>query len=521
MTRLSIASLILSLTCLAATPVAAQTPAPAVPRMIQFAGQVLTATGEPRIGNVLLTFGVYEDQTGGPALWTEQHLVTLTATGRYAVLLGSLSSDGLRADLFVTGSAKWLGVQVEAEPELPRAILVSVPYALKAADADTVAGRPITDFILANSGNGGVKTTSSAAANGGNPTTQGGTQNRHCFFGLGGVCDQDSIAREINNMIGINVTPAATLDVNGDVNLANGSNLRFGYNGIFTRDAVNGFYQLGGGANDYLKIYAGGNEQARLTTAGNFGLGTTAPDRKLVVRDSNAVIGLYNSGAGQTSDILFANSGGSTVGYIEHNNNTSLMSVINTANGALRFGTASAEVIRIASDGSVGIGTSSPTSKLHVVGTAHITSDITVDGNIAAKYQDVAEWVETSETIEAGTVVIVDPKEPNRVIPSPRAYDTRVAGAVSAQPGLTLGVRGDNKAMVAQSGRVRIKADAKYGAIKIGDLLVTSPTPGYAMRSRPMKIAGQSLHRPGTLLGKALEALPNGKGEILVLLTLQ
>ena len=75
--------------------------------------------------------------------------------------------------------------------------------------------------------------------------------------------------------------------------------------------------------------------------------------------------------------------------------------------------------------------------------------------------------------------------------------------------------------MVAQSGRVRVKADARYGAIKIGDLLVTSPTPGYAMRSRPMRVAGQALHRPGTLLGKALEALPSGRGEILVLLTLQ
>jgi hypothetical protein len=86
---------------------------------------------------------------------------------------------------------------------------------------------------------------------------------------------------------------------------------------------------------------------------------------------------------------------------------------------------------------------------------------------------------------------------------------------------LVLGVPGDGKVLVAQSGRVRIKADARYGAIKVGDLLVTSPTPGYAMRSHPIKVAGQTLHRPGTLLGKALEALPSGKGEILVLLTLQ
>jgi hypothetical protein len=96
-----------------------------------------------------------------------------------------------------------------------------------------------------------------------------------------------------------------------------------------------------------------------------------------------------------------------------------------------------------------------------------------------------------------------------------------VAGAVSAQPGLVLGERTEGKVTVAQSGRVRVKVDASRGAIRIGDLLVTSPTPGYAMRSRPMLIDGKAIHRPGTLLGKALEPLPAGKGEILVLLTLQ
>jgi len=84
-----------------------------------------------------------------------------------------------------------------------------------------------------------------------------------------------------------------------------------------------------------------------------------------------------------------------------------------------------------------------------------------------------------------------------------------------------LGEQGDGKTTVAQSGRVRVKVDASYGAIRIGDLLVTSPTPGYAMRSKAIRIGGSAIHRPGTLLGKALESLPAGKGEVLVLLTLQ
>ena len=167
--------------------------------------------------------------------------------------------------------------------------------------------------------------------------------------------------------------------------------------------------------------------------------------------------------------------------------------------------------------GNVGIGTSVPTQRLDVLG------NINVSGNINAKYQDVAEWVDVGEPLELepGTVVVVDSKHPNQVVRTKHAYDTRVAGAVSRQPGVVLGEAGSGKALVAQSGRVRIKADARYGAIRIGDLLVTSPTAGYAMRSRALKAGGKSMHRPGTLLGKALEPLASGQGEILVLLTLQ
>jgi hypothetical protein len=166
------------------------------------------------------------------------------------------------------------------------------------------------------------------------------------------------------------------------------------------------------------------------------------------------------------------------------------------------------------SNGNLGVGTSSPATKLHIVG------DVRVDGNISAKYQDVAEWVDAGAALPAGTVVVVDATK-NRAVACSVAYDTAVIGVVSAAPGIVLGEDGPGRVLVAQSGRVRTKVDASYGAIKRGDLLVTSTTSGYAMRSAPLTIDGVSFHRPGTIVGKALEDLAAGTGEILVLITVQ
>ena len=58
-----------------------------------------------------------------------------------------------------------------------------------------------------------------------------------------------------------------------------------------------------------------------------------------------------------------------------------------------------------------------------------------------------------------------------------------------------------------------MKVDATYGAIQAGDLLTTSPTPGYAMKATNPQI--------GTILGKALEPLEDGQGLIKVFITLQ
>jgi hypothetical protein len=189
--------------------------------------------------------------------------------------------------------------------------------------------------------------------------------------------------------------------------------------------------------------------------------------------------------------------------------------------GTGAFAATSALVVDTA--GNVGIGMNTPTAgnRFDVAGNARFSGNVDVGGVIYAKYQDVAEWVPSEGETPAGTVVILNPLKANVVTPSTKAYDTAVAGVVSDQPGVLLGVAGVNKAKIATTGRVRVRVDARTHAVHIGDLLVTSDIPGTAMLSEPLDLGGVKIHRPGTLIGKALEPLDGQKGEILVLLSLQ
>ncbi len=166
--------------------------------------------------------------------------------------------------------------------------------------------------------------------------------------------------------------------------------------------------------------------------------------------------------------------------------------------------------------GNVGIG-DFPISSARL----YVAGDINVSGNINAKYRDVAEWVDTTEQLAPGTLVVLHHALSDHVTASTRSYDTTVAGVVSPRPGIALGEAGPNKALIATTGRVKLKVDATKNPIRIGDLLTTSDLPGHAMKSILVDVSGVQLHRPGTIIGKALEPLPSGRGEILALLTLQ
>lgn len=137
----------------------------------------------------------------------------------------------------------------------------------------------------------------------------------------------------------------------------------------------------------------------------------------------------------------------------------------------------------------------------------------------------VGEFLPTQGNLrpDVGTLLVID-RNSDAFIPCSESYQTSVIGVVS--PADTMNAEGEimtvtygSTTWVPNGGdqpievSVRVKADAKYGSIKRGDLLTTSATPGHAMLASEPKL--------GTIVGKALESLESGTGEIKVMVTLQ
>ena len=138
--------------CLLSSASAQQTSADSasvVPTLVNFTGVLTDASGKPLTSVVGITFSLYNDSQAGAPLWMETQNVQPDKAGHYSAILGSTTSRGLSSELFVSGEARWLGVQVQGQAEQPRILLLSVPYAMKAVDAQTLGGLPASAFVLA------------------------------------------------------------------------------------------------------------------------------------------------------------------------------------------------------------------------------------------------------------------------------------------------------------------------------------------------------------------------------------
>jgi hypothetical protein len=215
----------------AAAAATTSTATPAVPGFINYSGALKDINGKPLTGITGVTFQLYKAEQGGSPIWIETQNITPDKNGKYTVTLGSTKLDASLSDSFANGEARWLGVQVSGQEEQPRVLLVSVPYAMKAGDAQTIAGLPASAFVLANgakqgaagtaaAGTASSSTSSKTSAPPTNPTVTG--KGVVSFIPMWDTTSDiiDSAIFQKSSQIGIATTsPTATLDVNGKGNV--------------------------------------------------------------------------------------------------------------------------------------------------------------------------------------------------------------------------------------------------------------------------------------------------------------
>ena len=188
-----------------------------VPTLVSFSGVLTGSNGKPLTTVTGVTFSLYAEQEGGAPLWLETQNVQPDKNGNYTVQLGATTSQGLPSSLFVSGQARWLEVQAQGQDPQARIMLLSVPYALKAGDAQTLGGQPASSFMLAPATGQPGASPASQATN----ITGSGTKDYLAIFTGKTTIGNSQVYQNSSGDIGIGTTsPTATLDVKGEVIVA-------------------------------------------------------------------------------------------------------------------------------------------------------------------------------------------------------------------------------------------------------------------------------------------------------------
>jgi hypothetical protein len=472
------AAVLLLVTGSAAGSPAAQDPETASPASplassISYQGRLTDAGGNPLNGNYNLVFQVWNDATAGIKLGTDcvRNNVPVN-NGRFAIEVD------VPHDAF-DGQNLWLRIQVNGQWLSPRQKLLPTPYALSL--------RP--GAIISSPG----------------PDTM------HVYNESGGWAVE---AWSANNI--------AVVATNGP---AGSSSPPAGMHGVHAKAQGVGVWAEGG----HMGLYAAGTDFAIKSESTNgAGLDASSQSGDAVAGHSTNGAGLKGrsenndgvvgwTGAGDKSGVFGHSQSGVGVAGMSGGDSgvSAVTSSSNADHVALRARNAGPGPAIYAEGGSNGVA-AILAGNVQVRSLSSGTTLIELGEGL-----DLAEGfdVTAGQRIEPGTVLVIDAKNPGRLAVSTEAYDRKVAGIVAGAEGLGSAVRlgaGQFDHDVALAGRVYCQVDATHGAVAPGDLLTTSPTPGYAM------VAQDSVRAQGAILGKAMESLPaDQKGLILVLVSLQ
>lgn len=343
-----IAVIIATLWCLAGDWASAQ-----APNLINYQGRLTAAGGAAASGSLVMNFSIYATATGVTSLWTETQTVAVT-NGVFNVLLGSVTP--FPGTVFTSGGERYLGIKVGTDPEMtPRFRLTSVAFAIHATEADGIKDGAITDADVS----------ASAAISGAKINPDFGAQN---IFTTGKAS--------------FGAIPDPNPNIFFDVNIPVGSVARFGrFLSISEVQFTNGrlrsesskFQILGqnlAGVGQQITFgQAAGDSDLTVATNGNIGIGMTNPSGILDVTVPNNGFVRFGRGAINASTIFPS-------GLLRSEPFKFHIMGVSSATLAplpITFGNATSDVdVTFQPNGNVGIGTQTPSAKLHVAGAARV-----------------------------------------------------------------------------------------------------------------------------------------------------
>ena len=474
-----------------------------IPRVINYQG-IIFGLDERSIpeGHYDLTFRIYDE--GNNLLWTEVYNQWFVAGGMVHVILGSVNPLNLPFD-----RPYLLGIQVGNDPELqPRIPLTSVPYSIKAEDANTVAGIRASDapepHVLFPLGNDGKFPPSvlPAATSGnylkkGEPDTSRGNSNDPMLL-ISNLGNGDGFNGRSTYGNGISGRSENSDGVFG-VTAANDKSGVFGHseNGIgVSGRSVNHYGVLARSDNSHsIYVPGSGGQGVKIENAGLNGIDVVNANHE----------GVLVRAAGRDG-IMVGSANWSGI-YVADANFDAIRVQKAGQDGLHIFETVGRNYIRLGSD-------ADPEFIFEKGGIAYADSAWFASG-------DFAELIEADGSVssyEPGDLLVISDDKDRTVTLSSEPYSTSIIGVYSTKPGFIGSAhprkgRLENEIPVAITGIVPCKVSTENGSIRRGDLLTTSNTPGYAMKATEPKV--------GTILGKALESLENGMGKIEVLIILQ
>jgi len=391
----------------------------------------------------------------------------------------------------------------------------------------------------------------------------GGNGNRIQYNG-----DQAVIGGGYGNLIGTNADystiPGGYLNAaNGMYSLAAGRQAKANYQGDFVWADSQGVDFSATGYNQFLIRASGGvglgtaSPQQSLSVQGGLNIDQSNSNSGFINNNTNAAIGYgitFGSGSGEGiaskrtsggnqygldfytgfSERLSISQGGNVAinGTVGINGNALLVDGLSDTGNGLQYFTGLPGNIPAGGNGPLlfgwnggALGSVGPTEvslSWDYLGNVWISNNCSVATLTIRGGADLSEPFNlTDAEVSEGAVVVIDVHNPGHLKLSDRPYDKRVAGIVSGANGVNPGIQMHQQGIleggknVALSGRVYVQADASNGAIEPGDMLTTSSTPGHAMK------VDDHAKAAGAILGKAMTGLSEGKGLVLVLVTLQ